>query len=197
MRTVAAILLAAGGSSRLGRPKQLVKVDGETLVRRTARALLGAGPVRCVVVCGAAGDRVAGEVADLEVGVVQCADWACGMATSIQRGLDAVLQDAPSPTALLLAVSDQPGVGVSTYRRIIEAHTGDGEDLVACRYGDAVGVPALFGSAYYPELRTIRGDLGCRAVLNAHAHRVRAIACPEAELDIDTEGDVARMRAGR
>jgi molybdenum cofactor cytidylyltransferase len=181
------VVLAAGASVRLGRPKQLLEWRGETLVHRAARLAweTGLGPVR--VVTGAHADAVARAVADLPVSPVHNPEAAEGLASSIRAGLEGL------DTDVLLLTCDQPLLTVEHLRALAETQRVTGAPVVASGYDGIVGVPALFHATLLPELRALRGDQGARAVLRKHP--VQTVPLAEGGLDVDTEADVLELWA--
>ncbi len=199
--TVATLVLAAGGSTRLGQPKQLLTLDGQTLVRRiTDVALsLAVGPV--VVVLGANHERINVELDERPVQVVVNADWREGMASSLRAGLLALPNE--SVDAFLILLTDQPLVTADLLRQLIHTHQRTGRGIVACRYGGAtdnssapVGVPALFASRYRTEFLNLAGDVGARKLIQQHAADCAEVPFAEALIDLDTQQDVANWQAG-
>lgn len=189
---VAAVVLAAGASSRLGRPKQLVEYLGEPLVRRAARAAteIGASPV--VVVLGAHADLVAPALDGLAgLTVVPNAAWRSGLASSLAAGVRAALDDL-AVDAVLVSLADQPLVDAGALRRLVAAYPG-AHGVVASAYGDALGVPALFARAHADALLALSGDAGAGAWLRARRAQVTAVPMDAAALDVDTPDDVARL----
>jgi len=191
---VAAVVLAAGGSTRLGRPKQLVELDGEPLVRRAARAALGAGASPVLVVLGAHAARVAPAL-DGVAGVTALynADWETGLASSLAAGVRAALAE-PDVDAVLVTLADQPLVDDAALARLIAAYPG-AHGVVASAYGDALGVPALFARAHAESLTRLTGDAGAGAWLRRRGDAVTRVAMDAAALDVDTEADVERLAA--
>jgi molybdenum cofactor cytidylyltransferase len=185
MEPVTAIVLAAGASSRLGRPKQLVVWREETLVHRAARLALeaGLGPVR--VVTGARADEVARAVADLPVTCVHNPRAAEGLAGSIHRGLEGV------EGAVLLLTCDQPLLTPEHLRALAERWRATGAGLVASDYDGVAGVPALFSASLLPPLRALQGDQGARALFRGRA--VETVPFVGGGLDVDTEDDVRAL----
>lgn len=180
MRTVA-IVLAAGESRRLGCPKQLVLYDGEPLVLRAARVALGAGCDETIVVAqpGMLGDVLR----DLQLTIVENADFREGMSTSIARGVTAA-----GDARMLITLCDQPLVTSAHLRELLAVDA----PIVATEYNAIHGVPAVFAPRFAAELCALRGDRGARAVIAAHAAEVVAIAFAGAAVDIDTEADLPR-----
>ena len=158
--TVVAAILAAGASSRLGRPKQLELVDGEPLLRRTARVVLAARIARCAVVLGAHREQVAPTLAGLDVDVVDNAGWAEGMASSVRAA--AAWADARAADALLLVVCDQTELATPHLDALLALA---GARAVASGYSGTAGVPAVFPRAMFAALAALTGDRGARGLL--------------------------------
>jgi molybdenum cofactor cytidylyltransferase len=192
--SIGTLLLAAGGSARLGTPKQLVRIGGRALVRGAAEAALSlrAGPV--VVVLGAFAELVWPQLADLPLRVVENPGWAEGMGASIRVGV-AALEEQGDPDAVLITLADQPRVDGAALDRLVHAFRAGGADAVASGYGGVVGAPALFGRPWIPGLRALRGDQGALSLLRADPVAVRVVELPEAADDVDTPADLARLAA--
>ncbi len=187
--THGAVILAAGGSTRLGRPKQLLELDGEPLVRRAARAAAEAGYAPVVVVVGAAAAEVGAALAEGPFEVVENPGWRAGVASSIRRGLAAVLALRPDVSGVLLAVCDQPRVGAA-HLAALAAVLDDGvHSIAASSYAGTLGVPALFERATFGELEALVGDQGAKPVVTREPGRVAAVPLPGGEWDVDTEVD--------
>ena len=193
---IATILLAAGRSSRLGQPKQLLRQDGKTLVRHmTEMAIaLQTGPV--VVVLGANATLILAEIDDLPIQVVDNLDWETGMASSVRAGLNA-LPDG-SLDAFLVLLTDQPHVSSSLLRQLIDTRQQRKKGIVACQYGnpDQVGVPALFDARYRPNFLALIGDTGARKLIRRHADDCETVSFPLGSIDLDTPDDVANWQNG-
>ena len=191
----AVIILAAGRSSRMGQPKQLLAVDGELMVRRSLRTALAAGAPKAVLVTGAYGDAVTAAVADLvdasggRVQLVENPAWADGQASSMQTGLDAL---AASYDAAIFMPVDQPFVPPSLLQQLVRAWQA-GAPLAAPAVDSTVrGAPALFDRSLWPALRLVRGDMGGRLVLQANLAQAARIPAAAAWLrDLDTAADLA------
>ncbi len=188
---VAALILAAGASRRMGEPKQLLPFRGRPLLRIAVEAALTAGAKPVVVVLGATRDRIAPVLADLPVAVAANRDWHQGLASSLRCGLDAL---APhDPAATLICVGDQPFADAEHLRALITAWSGAADALVASRYDGVLGVPALVGSAHFETLRHMKGDRGARALFEREANRVVAVPFEAGSVDIDTPADYAAL----
>jgi CTP:molybdopterin cytidylyltransferase MocA len=188
---VAGILLAAGGGSRLGRPKALVEFDGQTLAERGVATLRdgGAGPV--LVVSGAAPVSVAG------ARTVHNPGWETGMGSSLAVGLRGAgsLAAEGVPDAAVIALADQPLVGAEAVRRLIAAWR-DGASVAVAAYDGKPRNPVLIAREHWPAvLETATGDTGARAFLRAHPDLVTLVECGDTGRpdDIDTAEDLARI----
>ncbi len=185
---IGAVVLAAGGSKRLGQPKQLLTIDGTTLVRRAVEAALGARCSPVVVVLGAAADEVRQALDGVEVTFVENPDWQAGQSTSIRRGVES-LSAAAEVRAGVLLVIDQPALSAEVIQRVVEAWDGTESGRVAAAYAGTLGVPALFGRRHFPALAALRGDRGAKALLHAPT-RAHSVDWPEGATDIDEPADL-------
>ncbi len=194
---VGVVVLAAGASTRMGEPKQLLKYGGETLLGRAARAALGTGCRPVVIVLGSHTDAMFEEAAATGARVVVNEDWAEGMASSIRCGL-LELEALAEVDAALLTLCDQPLVTAEVLTRLVEAYRRNRSPLVASEYvsrGErARGVPALFGRGLFAELTGLKGAEGARRVIARHAEAASVIAVPEAAFDVDTPDDYRALR---
>ncbi|MDY7226276.1 nucleotidyltransferase family protein [Hyalangium rubrum] len=188
---VAGVVLAAGGSSRLGRPKQLLVHEGRTLVRRVAEAAVAAGLSPVVVVLGARAEEVASELAGLPVRTVHNPAWEAGMGSSLHVGVRALGEPVD---AALVMLCDQLRVDAAHLQALAETFARTGAPIVASGYGDTRGVPALFARSVFPELEALGADQGARGVIAHEPSRVVEVALPGGVEDIDTASDLSRLR---
>jgi molybdenum cofactor cytidylyltransferase len=184
----AIILLAAGGSTRMGEPKQLLSYKGKTLVRRMAETGLEVTD-SVVVVTGSNAEKVEAEVADLKVNIVQNDEWSEGIASSICKGLSRLIDSAPSVDAVIIMVCDQPFVTATLLKEIISKKNQYGNEVVACGYGNTLGTPALFGKEIFPELLQLKGDSGAKKIILKYAESTLVVQFPMGNLDVDTRED--------
>lgn len=197
---VSGVLMAAGASQRLGRTKQLLRFRGETLLRRAAREALSSRLAELVVVLGHEAERLRPELAGLNVRIVENADYAQGMSSSLRAGLEAI---SPQAEAALFLVSDQPRAEASLIDRILTAYAEarpDAEakpDAVVPVAGSRPGNPVLVDRRHFPALMALRGDVGGRPVVRALGERVLRLPVDEALLeDVDEPSDVDRLSEG-
>lgn len=189
------LLLAAGGGSRLGRPKALVEIAGELLVERGARMLAAGGCEPVVVVVGAAADEV-DRRARLD-GVAEVVDnpaWQDGIASSLRAGLDAL---AGRCGAVVVALADQPRVGAEAVARLITAWR-DGAVAAVADYGPGRPPnPVLLDASVWEEVAAAaHGDVGARRWLATYPERVTAVDCTGTGVptDVDTPADLSALR---
>ena len=191
--TVACILLAAGGSTRLGSPKQLLAYGGRTLLRRAAQTALSTVCRPVVAVLGAGAETLRAELAGLDVRIVVNPAWERGMGGSVRLGM-AALEDEAKLDAILLTLCDQPFVGKASLERLIHAW-GEGRvcSIAAAAYDETLGVPAVFGRGHFAELAALPDAAGAKPILQRHAASVLAVPMPEAATDIDTREQYERI----
>jgi molybdenum cofactor cytidylyltransferase len=185
---VVALLLAAGGSRRMGHPKQLILWQGTSLVRRAAETALASRCGELLVVLGSHAEEVSAELGDLPLRTCLNSDWSEGIASSLRTGVHALGKDAD---AALVLLADQPKVDSALLDRLIAASEASGRGIAASRYAGVVGVPALFTRRYFEELCALSGDRGARALLEVHHDDCVLVEAPLAGWDVDTPADLA------
>ncbi len=196
------VMLAAGSSSRLGQAKQLVTLDGQTLIRRMtqtgldlATQCLDAVPI--VVVLGANANRIEPELAGLPVTVVHNSDWKTGMASSLRVGLSTLLVEAPDTQAMLVLLTDQPYVSTALLTQLWQTFQATDKGIAACAYADRLGVPAIFSKSYFAAIQQLTGDRGASPLLRTYAADCIAVPFAEGVVDIDTPADLVTLNSRR
>ena len=196
---IAAVVLAAGDSSRLGRPKQLVEFRGRSLIRGAVEAAHGAGCSPVVVVLGAGAEAVRREIAPLEVRAVVNTEWREGMGASVRAGITELATVSDEIEAAVLTGCDQPWLCAGVLRRLIEAYRGREDPtatMAACAYAGILGVPALFARGEFDRLAALEGDRGARDLLRAGDEGVVRISWPEGVRDVDLPEDLPGRACG-
>lgn len=191
------ILLAAGASSRLGQPKQLLVLNNITLIRKSAKVAVGTGFAPIAVVLGAHKEKMQAEIKDLPVAVIENDAWQEGMGTSVKAGMQALLSLSPNAKAVILLLCDQPFVTTPLLQNLAQEYQNSGKLIIASQYGETLGVPALFDRQFFFQLTALRGDEGARKIIRKHAAVVGSISFEEGKYDIDTMADyrwVEQMR---
>ena len=194
LATVGLLLLAAGSSSRLARPKQLLPYQGHTLLHHAAE-VAAASPCRpLVLVTGALHDELLPEIDGLPFHVVRNDAWADGMGGSIAAGLAELESAAEGPRvdAVVVMLCDQPLVSEEIIGQLIVQFQATHQPVVASAYAGTQGVPALFGREIFPELLALRGASGARELLQQYNH-LPTIDFPGGATDVDTEAQYAAL----
>jgi molybdenum cofactor cytidylyltransferase len=190
---IGAVVLAAGPSTRLGRPKQLLEFRGQTLVRRAASVAVEAGCHPVVVVTGAHAVATREALSGLDVQEAENQQWPSEISSSIRVGVEAVVRASPQTAAIIMMLCDQPFVTQELVASIVAAHRETGGSIVASSYGGSCGVPALFGKKYFAQLTALKGAVGAKQLIQKHIADVRLVDFPQGEIDIDTPDDLSRL----
>jgi molybdenum cofactor cytidylyltransferase len=186
---VGAILLAAGSSSRLGQPKQLLTFRGKTFVRLSVEAAIEAGCSPAIAVIGRDRDRIARELRDLPIEIVWNQNWESGLGGSIRAGVEA----ARNCDAVVILACDQPHVDAALLRRLIETHSSTGKAIVPSAYAGTLGIPALFGWSFFHALLSLGDEEGAKPIVVAHPGEVAGVDFPAGAVDIDTPEDYGNL----
>jgi molybdenum cofactor cytidylyltransferase len=194
--SVGAVVLAAGGSARFAKPKQLAIFRGETLVRRSVAAATEAECVPIVIVVGQDAAQITSELAGLPVSIAVHRDWSNGLGSSIAVGLKHALGIAANLEAAILLACDQPFVNAAALRQLIRLHLENGKPIVASAYAETLGIPALFDRSCFADLLQLRGDSGAKGIILAGRRDVTPFNFPAAAIDIDTAADYEKLRDG-
>jgi len=185
--------LAAGGSSRLGQPKQLVEFNGKAMLQHCIDEVKKLEIGYKVVVLGAYADQIKVQVRFEEVVQVMNSEWKHGMAGSLKAGVSNVLDLNRNTFAIFLLVGDQPFLTSELLEKMKELMTNE-NDIIACTYHDVVGVPVLFGKRYFDEIMSLEGDQGAKSVLNKHIDKVKTVEFENGIFDLDTKDDQLRIQ---
>jgi CTP:molybdopterin cytidylyltransferase MocA len=194
---VAAIILAAGASRRLGEPKQLLMHGGETMLKRAIRMAGEAGAAPVIAVLGAHHETISAAVpfhkSDGAIPVIN-GRWRLGISSSIDAGLHAVAATAPQVQGVLILGCDQPRLTTDHLRELLEAFGAQGEaTMVASAYAGTQGIPAVFPREVFAELHALHGDKGARALLMHPPCPLISLPFAGGEIDIDLPADTAHL----
>jgi molybdenum cofactor cytidylyltransferase len=177
-----AVILAAGKASRFGSPKQLLEMDGETLLDRACRTALEAGCDPIVRILGAHADLILDRRCPDGVETLLHADWEMGMGSSLAAGVSHLLALCPELEAVFVLLPDQPSVTVELLETLKPGLQS--ASIVWCGYQNVTGPPALFARKHFKELLALEGDRGAKVV--AARHQAVVMPFPEAAWDIDS-----------
>jgi len=200
---ISAILLAAGDSTRMGRPKQIIELDGEPMAQKSLRALLDSPVDEIVVVLGnlhasirerlSVDAVVPGKTKQGGIPVRSVVNERCceGMGSSIKKGIEAL---SPGSEAAVIALADQPFIRPDTITALIEAFKASGLGIAIPRFRDRRGHPVIFGAKYYEALRLLPPDRGANTIVRGSAGDVLSFDVEDEGIliDIDTPDDLAR-----
>jgi molybdenum cofactor cytidylyltransferase len=192
---IGVMILAAGASTRMGRPKQLLLHRGRSLLRWAVEAAPASvcGPV--VVVIGAYAELLKNELETLPILVADNREWEKGMSSSIRIGLETLLTSVGEMEGAVIMLCDQPFVAADVVNGLVEARRKTGKNIVASLYREARGVPAFFSSELFAEISRLEANEGARQVIADHPDEVTAVPFPEGAVDVDTPEDYEMLEA--
>lgn len=198
--SVGLIILAAGASTRMGHPKQLLPYRNDSrgklqsnrsLLQHTAEVAIASGCHPIVIVLGAhsAQIRAASGVEKLPVQLVENPDWEQGMGGSIRVGLARLQAQYSAIEAVVLTLCDQPLISSKVIQQLVTTFHGSHLPIVASEYTGTVGVPALFSRSLFPELLALKSSAGAKQVIQSHLLETARVAFPGGAIDLDTQHD--------
>ena len=192
---IVAIILAAGGSSRFGSPKQLADFRGENIVHRAARSAREAGISDIIVVAGDEASSIEQRIADIPgAKVVVNESWRNGQASSLRRGIESAIE--LHPEAALIMLADQPLIDSSCIRKLIHSYESAHQVAAAWR-SEVIGAPAIFPAKYFGDLIVLTGDVGAGKWLRDNPDKVVAVEMNEAATDVDIPADLPKHGSAR
>ena len=191
----AVVILAAGKSSRMGTPKQLVTYKKKSLLRHAVESALETAMRPVIVVLGAHSNAVKKEMDGLNVELIKNREWQEGMASSLRCGLVAVQKMSNDIDGIIFMVCDQPFVTKSLLNSLLRAQNKTGFPIVASSYEGNLGTPALFHKSLFAKLMNLKGDTGARKLIRQDESLVTTVAFPKGIIDIDTKADYEALLA--
>ncbi|MCG6188848.1 nucleotidyltransferase family protein [Maribellus maritimus] len=186
MDKIPILLLAAGSSSRMGRPKQLLPWGKQTLIEHQIETLLKSDqPVN--VVLGANSKAVIPLIKKFEINVFINKNWEKGMGSSIASGICQLSEKSPSATGVLITLLDQPLITATHIKKMVTGFTQGNQQIIVSQSASGWrGVPVIFDKIYFEELRRLDGEKGAKILIQQHKQSVSGIACGEILEDMDT-----------
>lgn len=188
------VILAAGTSSRLGSPKQLLIYNNKTLLQHAIDTALATGCQKVMVVLGAHFNLIKNQLTDQPVQVIENIEWQEGMASSIRYALKNITMAGYQPECVIFMVCDQPFVTSGLLLGLIEKGNKTGLPIIAAGYGEKAGTPALFNSGMFLHLLELIHDKGARYLFEAHAGLVAVVPFPKGVIDVDTVADYELLK---
>jgi Uncharacterized MobA-related protein len=184
------LVLAAGASTRLGQPKQLVKLGGRPVLHIVVSNAVALAGNAVTVVVGAQAREMTHLLAHSPASVIVNRFWEEGLSASLRFGVASL---PPGCDAVLVLLGDQVGVNADDLKRLAAAWKGEQSLIAASVYAQRVGVPAIFPRLCFPELAELRGDQGARSVLERNSYRLIRVPMSNAAVDLDTPEDLALL----
>jgi molybdenum cofactor cytidylyltransferase len=189
----AIVILAAGLSSRLGKPKQLLVYHGKSLLKHAVDTALETNIRPVIVVVGANSSQVTKEIEKREAEVVKNEEWQEGIASSLRCGLEAVQKKSADVDGIIFMVCDQPYVNKFLLESLLEAQHETGLPIIASSYEDNLGTPTLFHKDFFAKLMQLKGDVGAKKLIKQYEDLVITVAFPKGIIDIDTKRDYEEL----
>lgn len=186
------LILAAGSSSRLGHPKQLIEFEGRTLIERiTETALIVSDNI--LIILGGNSELIIPKLERFNdtISTIFNPDWQQGMGTSIRIGVEKLAEKSDS---ILILLSDQPFISTVLLKNMIQIFQKSSNHIVSCLYNQQLGVPMLFDKSVFPELIKLSGDRGAKSFLHLYKDNISTIDFSEGIIDIDTFEDVEMLK---
>jgi molybdenum cofactor cytidylyltransferase len=177
----------------MGRPKQLLMVEGEQLIRKTIQAALASRADEVMIVLGFSRESVQTAIADLPVTILFHEHWTNGMGSTLKLGLQEILKKKSQPVAILLLVCDQPHLTTSHLDTLINHYRTSSAPVIASVYQGNVGVPAIFDQSVFQELLTIDDQHGAKQVIKKFSKQCLTVPFPGGEFDLDTPEDYTQF----
>ncbi|MFZ1749143.1 MAG: nucleotidyltransferase family protein [Saprospiraceae bacterium] len=187
---IAIVILAAGESSRLGRPKQLLNIDGELLLQKTIDTVSASSADAKILVLGAYAADIIPQMDTKDIHTKINPHWQNGLSSSIKFGLRSTLDLAPDIEAILFTLSDQPYLNTALLDLIIQTHITSKTPIVHCRYELSSGPPTLFHKDMFTYLKDIDSSTGAKSVISRFSQKVAYVSFPKGSIDIDTLKDL-------
>lgn len=193
--SIGIIVLAAGASVRMNAPKQLLQLEGKTLLRRAVETALESIYQPVIVVLGANFEKMKAEIEDLPVNICFNEDWQSGLSSSIKIGLENLRQIAPNAAACIITLADQPFITANHLNLFAEQFSKSNNSIIAAEYHKTIGVPTLFPREIFDDFSELSGDTGAKMIIEKHHQRLLTINLPEAAFDIDTPQDFLKLKS--
>ena len=186
------LILAAGNSSRLGEPKQLLNFNGKTLLRNVVNEAIKVTE-SVIVVTGSNHSQNSREIEDFEVKIVENINWDQGMGSSIKIGINQLLNRFSEVQNIIISVCDQPFIEASVFSDLIQMQKISQKGIVASKYSDTLGTPVLFTKKYFEEISILSGQEGAKKVTQKFKDDIAEIIFEKGAIDIDTQSDYQKL----
>lgn len=193
MNNTGIIILAAGSSSRLGRPKQLLLYNNKSLLKHTIEQACNARLHPVIVITGANAEQVLLTLHDKEIVIVYNKFWQEGMASGIVAGIKEMLPLNNNLENVIISVCDQPFITAQLFYEMISRNEETLKGIVACSYAGTIGTPVLFNRKYIKQLQSLKGSDGAKGLIKTYKEDLATVLFPQGNIDIDTEEDYKKL----
>ncbi len=187
------VILAAGASTRMGTPKQLLRYQESSLLRHTIEVATTSVCRPIVVVLGAYAQLIRSDISQLPIHIVENLQWTEGMSASIRVGIQELKTSYPKVKAVIVTLCDQPFISTEIINQLAMAYHSTNRPIIACEYAETLGVPALFSDRLFSELMALHSSEGAKQVIKKHSQEVFSISFPKGATDIDTPKEYADL----
>jgi molybdenum cofactor cytidylyltransferase len=190
---VGVVVLAAGSSSRLGQPKQLIKYKGKPLLQNILDHSQVLSFTSKVLILGAYAEEINKNIDTGEFKVIINEQWEEGIASSIREGVRSSWEINPNLENILFLLSDQPFVTSALIKELLDTHKKEGKTITGCRYDKTVGVPVIFNKNMFQELCHLNGDRGAKVLIRKYPDKVAAVSFDLGSVDVDEPDDYTKL----
>ncbi|GAA4279000.1 nucleotidyltransferase family protein [Aquimarina mytili] len=194
---VAHVILAAGNSSRMGEPKQLLPWKGTTLIGHAIQEALRIEDVSVFVVLGAYYDSIYERIHHFPITIIKNEDWKKGMGSSIQVAIKTIIQEKLMFDAVLVSLVDQPLIDTTHFKNLISEFETNSKYIVATDLKDKLGAPAIFPKYYFDELSYLKSDYGARYIIKKYKKETKSVSAFHKGIDIDTKKEYNTLVQGK
>ncbi|HEY9695518.1 MAG TPA: nucleotidyltransferase family protein [Oculatellaceae cyanobacterium] len=193
MSDIGLVILAAGASTRMGTPKQLLPYRGQTLIEYIVEQAIASICDPIIVVLGANAEHIQPKLTSFNIQTIKNCSFAEGMSNSIRTGIEVLTAENSYLKGVVLMVCDQPFVSTQLINQLVENYRKDNSLIVASEYNGVLGVPCLFERTLFSHLMALSGDAGARKLIKGFAQDTIGVPAPEVAFDLDTPADYEQL----
>lgn len=186
---LAVLILAAGESKRLGKPKQLLPYQQSTLLEYSISCAKSVS-TNILIVLGANAEAIREKINLPDYQSVINPNWKEGIGSSIAFGIQSLVGKFSSCKQVMILLTDQPKISAQLLDKLVLSHQKESSLITACNYGETFGVPAIFDQSLFSQLAELKNDQGAKPIIKAYISNTSLVDFPEGKIDIDTDGDL-------
>ena len=192
--SVAAIILAAGASRRMGKPKQLLPYREHTLLGHVIQCTLASSCSSVIIILGANAGIIKSQIEHFPVEIVKNPEWNQGISSSIRCGIQYIKEQSLNVDGIIFLVCDQPSISTETITQLLDLYNEASKPIIASQYAGIIGIPVLFDYGFCSELLQLKGDRGAKRLIQKYRDQVATIEFPRGEIDLDTFTEYQQFR---